>query len=461
MPVNIVEITVEQGNKTLSLDEGHFSDLKSIDISPAKLTRHISAFANAEGGELYIGIDENKETDSRTWRGFENQESANGHLQCFEQLFPLGQYFDYTFLRCEGSPGLLLKVEMRKTPEIIKASDGKAYLRRGAQSLPQETPEQIERLRLDKGITSFEIQTVDADIDLISNSYVVIDFMLQIIPTAEPETWLKKQALIRENKPTVAGLLLYSDEPQALLPKRSGIKIYRYKTSTIEGTRDTLAFIPISIEGCIYNQIRDAVTKTVEIVENVNILGPTGFEKAKYPFETLHEIITNAVLHRDYSIMDDIHIRIFDNRLEIQNPGTLPGHITVENILDERFSRNGSIVRLINKFPNPPNKDVGEGLNTAFEAMRKLRLKDPVVQQKDNAVIVYIRHEPLASPEDLIMEFLENTPQINNTKAREICHIGSENVVKRVFERLIDKDMIERVPGLKGRATAYQKKPII
>lgn len=458
MPVNIVEITVEQGNKILSLDEGHFSDLKSIEISPAKLTRHISAFANAEGGELYIGIDENKETDSRTWRGFENQEAANGHLQCFEQLFPLGQYFDYTFLRCEGLPGLLLKAEMRKTPEIIKASDGKPYLRRGAQSLPQETPEQIERLRLDKGITSFETQTVDADIDLISNSYVVIDFMLQIIPTAEPELWLKKQALIRENKPTVAGLLLYSDEPQAVLPKRSGIKIYRYKTSATEGTRDTLAFIPISIEGCIYNQIRDAVTKTVEIVENVNILGPTGFEKAKYPFETLHEIITNAVLHRDYSIMDDIHIRIFDNRVEIQNPGTLPGHITVENILDERFSRNGSIVRLINKFPNPPNKDVGEGLNTAFEAMRKLRLKDPVVRQKDNAVIVYIKHEPLASPEDLIMEFLGNNSHINNTKAREICHIGSENVVKRVFERLIDKDMIERVPGLKGKATAYQKK---
>jgi ATP-dependent DNA helicase RecG len=85
-------------------------------------------------------------------------------------------------------------------------------------------------------------------------------------------------------------------------------------------------------------------------------------ELVRYPPETLHEIITNAVLHRDYSIADDIHIRVFDNRVEVQSPGRLPAHVTPDNILDERFSRNGTIVRLVNKFPNPPNKDVGEGL---------------------------------------------------------------------------------------------------
>ena len=57
----------------------------------------------------------------------------------------------------------------------------------------------------------------------------------------------------------------------------------------------------------------------------------------EYPIETLHEITTNAVLHRDYSVADDIHIRIFDNRIEVESPGRLPGHVTQENILDERF----------------------------------------------------------------------------------------------------------------------------
>jgi ATP-dependent DNA helicase RecG len=64
-----------------------------------------------------------------------------------------------------------------------------------------------------------------------------------------------------------------------------------------------------------------------------------------------------------------VHIRIFDNRIDVESPGRLPAHITPENILKERFARNPTLVRLINKFPNPPNKDVGEGLNTAFAAM--------------------------------------------------------------------------------------------
>ena len=49
-------------------------------------------------------------------------------------------------------------------------------------------------------------------------------------------------------------------------------------------------------------------------------MGEDSLERVQYPPETLHEIITNAVIHRDYSIADDVHIRIFDNRIEVQSP---------------------------------------------------------------------------------------------------------------------------------------------
>lgn len=457
MPIKTAKISNEQAEKILKIEENHFSDLKAIEIAPAKLSRHICAFANADGGELFIGIDEDKQTDLRHWRGFGSVEAANAHLQVFDPLFPFGQFFDYTFLECDGKIGYVLYVEIKKTPDIKIASDSKAYLRRGAQSLPQDTAEQMDRLKLNKGITSFETQTIDADKNVIANSYVTIEFILQVIPTTEPDAWFKKQALLKEDKPTVAGVLLFADEPAAYLAKRCGIKIYRYKTSDAEGTRDTLAFNPISVEAHLYKQIEEAVSKALEIIQSIKIMGPNGLENAQYPQEALHEIITNAVLHRDYSIQDDIHIKIFENRIEVFSPGTLAGHVTVENILEERYSRNGSIVRLINKFPNPPNKDIGEGLNTAFEAMRKLRLRDPIISQRPNGVLVTIRHEPMASPEEIIMEFLENNEKINNTQAREICHIGSENKMKRVFEKMIDSNMIERIPELKGRAIAYRK----
>lgn len=176
----------------------------------------------------------------------------------------------------------------------------------------------------------------------------------------------------------------------------------------------------------------------------------------QYPDTALHEIITNAVLHRDYSTADDVHIRIFDNRIEVTSPGTLPGHVTPENILNERFARNGVIVRLINKFPDPPNKDVGEGLNTAFSAMRDMKLKAPEIVQDVGNVTVIMRHEPLASPEEMIIEYLQDHESITNRTARDLCYIGSENKVKRIFQKMIGQDIIEMVPGRTRYTAAYR-----
>ncbi|MDZ8186629.1 MAG: ATP-binding protein [Nostoc sp. ChiSLP02] len=459
MPIQVEKITPEQLDQILSFEESHFLDLKSIDIKPAKLTRSISAFANTSGGELYIGIDEDKidGVKHRTWRGFADQENANAHLQVFEELFPLGQYYSYIFLFCDGCSGLVLQVVIHKSREIVNASDGVPYIRRGAQNLPQDTEEKLARLRLDKGIESFEKSTVNADIEIITNSIPIIDFMLQIIPTGEPEQWLKKQQLIINGKPTVAGILIFSEEPQALLPKRCGVKIYRYKTSDEEGRRENLAFDPITIEGWLYNQISEAVQKTKEIIEEIPKLDDGRLEQIEYPEETLHEIITNAVLHRDYSILKDVQIRIFDNRVEIESPGRLPGHITITNILREQYARNGTIVRLINKFPNAPNKDVGEGLNTAFEAMSRLRLKPPIIKELENSVIVYIKHEPLASIESAIMQYLSENNTITNKIAREITGVASESTIKAAFYRLRDRGLIELVPGTRTATSAWQK----
>lgn len=458
--VTVADISLEQRDLILALPEGHFHDLKSKDIAPGKLTKTISGFANAAGGELYIGIDERLGPGGakiRSWRAFADPEEANGHLQAFEQVSPLGTYVRPTFLRTATESGFVLQLEILKTREIVKATDGIVYVRRGAQNLPQTTEEQLARLRLDKGITSFETETVSTDAAAVSNSTVILEFLLNVIPTAEPEAWLRKQLLLQSDKPTVAAVLLFAELPQAVLPKRCGIKILRYKTTESIGTRETLAFDPITVEGWLYEQIADAVRETVRVVEGVQVLGPTGLESIKYPHETLHEIITNAALHRDYSIAADIQIRVFDNRIEVESPGRLPGHVTTQNILTEQFARNGTIVRLINKFPDPPNKDVGEGLNTAFQAMRALRLKDPVIEEGDSSVVVHIRHERLASPEEAILTYLRTHDQINNAVARQITGITSENKVKEVFYRLRDAGKLERVPGLRGSASAWRR----
>jgi ATP-dependent DNA helicase RecG len=455
MPIEVAKIEQGQFLELIGRGEGHFLDFKSKRVKPANITKILSAYANADGGEVFIGIEDRAKIDVERWAGFATMEEANGHIQALEEFFPLGTYFKYQFLSCDGLSGLVLLCEVLKTPDIRQASDRRIYLRRGAQSIPQDAPEQIERLKFNKGITSFEDHFVTLNLDEITNSKTIIDFMLSNIPTAEPAPWLRKQQLIVDGRPTVAAAILYADEPQAALPK-AGMKLYRYKTSGL-GSRDTLVADPESIEGPVYDLIHNAVDRTVAIVESISVMGEKGLEKIEYPRESIHEIITNAVLHRDYSLNDDIHIRIFDNRIEVQSPGVLPAHVTVDNILEERFARNQRIVRLVNKYRNPPNKDVGEGLNTAFEAMRKLKFRDPMIEQRDGSVRVTLRHEKLASPEQLIVDYLRRNPEINNSKARDITFIGSENTVKRIFNKMMLSDIIERIPDRPQAKTGYRR----
>jgi ATP-dependent DNA helicase RecG len=224
-------------------------------------------------------------------------------------------------------------VQVSRTQGVVKAADDKTYVRRAAQNLPQETPEELKRLEYTKGVATFEGHPVRIPRNVIVESPIIRDYLKHVVPNAEPEAWLRKQSLIVNDMPTVAGLLLFSEEPQAQIPKRCGIKVYRYGTQEAEGFREVLAFVPITVEGCLYKQIKEAVAITIVAItireaEKVPHLGIEGLESITYPQVTLHEIITNAVIHRDYSIADDIHVRIFDNRIEVQNPGRFPAHVT-------------------------------------------------------------------------------------------------------------------------------------
>jgi ATP-dependent DNA helicase RecG len=454
--VSVSSISAEEAASILKKDEGHFFDVKSKRIAPAKLTRTLSALANAEGGEVFIGI-EDKAADGERWQGFQNQEEANAFIEVFNSNFPEGETFSYRFLKCENKKGLVLSCECIKNQYIWKDSQGEIYIRKGAQNLKQGTFEQQERLRLNKGLSSHEDNKTDlSDKDLLQSASFQ-DFCSAIVPAADPEAWLAKQRIVRDNKTTVAGAVLFYDEPQTVLPK-AAVKISRYRTSD-EPTRATLEGQPATIEGCAVVMIKAAVDKIVEIVERIPVMKETGFKSVEYPRDAIHEIITNAIIHRDYSINDDAHVRIFDNRIEIFSPGMLPAHVTVENILDERFARNQKIVRLTNKFPDAPNKDVGEGLNTAFEAMRQLQLKDPVVSQVNAGVLVTLRHEKLAEPEQTIMNYLRDNEEINNSKARSITFIGSENKVKNIFRKMMEAGIIERIPDRAQAKTGYRRGP--
>ncbi len=89
--------------------------------------------------------------------------------------------------------------------------------------------------------------------------------------------------------------------------------------------------------------------------------------------------------------------------------------------------------------------------------MRKLKLKDPLIEQRENSVVVALRHEQLGTPEQIIVDYLRANDEVNNAIARGICFIGSENSMKRIFQKMITSGLIKRVPNRPLNKTGYVK----
>lgn len=130
--------------------------------------------------------------------------------------------------------------------------------------------------------------------------------------------------------------------------------------------------------------------------------------------------------------------------------------MTVDNLLTDRFSRNPTINRIINKYPDPPNKDIGEGLKTTMRSMAEAKLKAPTFALEDNSFLVTIEHTPLARPQEIVLQYIRNHNEITNAVARELTAINSENSMTEVFYDLRDAGVIERVPGKAGNKSAWQ-----
>ncbi|MDH5731122.1 MAG: putative DNA binding domain-containing protein [Gammaproteobacteria bacterium] len=452
-------VTDEEVHALVSKEESHFFDFKSARISGRAVQKIVVAFANADGGEFLIGIaDKKEEADFRKrWQGVDNIEELNSHLQAIFEVQP-SLDIRYEFLKHESQKGYVLRVSVEKSPEVHKTADKTVYQRYGAQSLPIKDPQQIAQLQFAKGSSTYEDQLLkDIPPEQIVESKELISFLSEYSPKTDPLDFVINQNLL-DNKswePRVASALLFHTSPSSVIPRKCAVKITRYETKEDDPERDHLAE-QLTIEGPSYVLINETVNAVKRIMTSVKVWSSNGLKTLDYPPEAIWETIVNSIIHRDYSISDDIQVLVFDNRIEILSPGRLPGYVTVDNILDARYSRNPKIVRTLNRYRDAPNKDLGEGLNTTFQKMKEWGLKKPEIYEEHNYVKVVLPHSPLAAPTEAIMEFLKTQRKITNSQARDLTGIKSENLVKAEFYKLRDEGLIERVPDLHGPKSAWQ-----
>ncbi|MFF2677663.1 ATP-binding protein [Arthrobacter koreensis] len=455
------KISEEEALALIVRDESHLWDQKSARSGGTVVEKIAVALANSDGGEFILGIEDARSGSGiLRWSGFASIEEANFiHQALAGDIHPPVPY-SYENLEIEGrgSQGIACLVRVEKSVDVHFTSGKKCLVRRGASSR-EISGQAITDLQLSKGTKSYEDQQLaDYDVVELADEPELHFFLKSYSPRADVEGFTRRERIVdrASGQCRVAAAVLFSEYPSSVVPKRCAVKIARYNTAGAP-RREHLNSPPMTIEGPARKVIERTLEEAAKIIQSVSVLQLDGsLEPMKYPPEALKEIVVNAIIHRDYNISDDVHVSIFDNRVEVKSPGGLPGQMTLELLFKERASRNPKILRLLNRYENPPNQDIGEGLKTAREKMTEAKLREPKFSVEGNYFLAVLPHERLARPEELVMEYLASNIEITNKIARELTGIRSENTMKEVFYSLRDVKKIERVPGKNGNLAAWR-----
>ncbi len=174
---------------------------------------------------------------------------------------------------------------------------------------------------------------------------------------------------------TPAALLLFGRYPQQWYPNAT-ILAGRFPGVALSGT-----YIKRDISGNLPEQLRQAEEfLRTNLITTVRLVGLQHQESLEYPFEAVRELLVNAVAHRDYTLQgDNIHLNIFTDRLEITSPGTLPGPVTLKNLLEARFARNAVISQVLSDLGYVER--LGFGLDRVVDATRNAGLLPPQFEE--------------------------------------------------------------------------------
>lgn len=444
----VIDLSAKEVDFLLNTVEDHFNDFKSKQIAPNKLQETFVAFANADGGNIYIGI-EDSASDRERLSGFNEPEEANAIIATLlENTNPAVENVEIEYLKTPDN-GLILHIDIPKSPKVHYTASGDCFIRANAQKVKIKG-ERITQLSYSKGAEPYEKKAVDiVEVQDILDSKYYVDYRRRIGTSQSPEVFLKKQRLLTKKDdefvPNVGCVLLFDEEPQGSLDTRCAVKVYRLRTTETEYKREQLQEEPVTIEGPLEIVILSTIDKVKEYVDGASFKDGDNLVKLVYPAEALKEILVNAVIHRDYSQKDDVHVKVYDNRIEVQSPGRLPGYMTVDNLYEERFSRNPNLVRLLHKLPNPVNHDIGEGLDTAKNELRKAGLVAPVFEERGNNFVVIVKHQTIASIEDVIINYFNDNPtgQLTNKLVRQLSGEDDLQKVKKALQKLRDEGIIK------------------
>jgi ATP-dependent DNA helicase RecG len=447
---NIIEVADTEVLDLCTREESDYFDRKSARLKPRDIQDPAIAFANAEGGTLVIGVEDSGRVavPLDRWVGKPSIEDYNSFIAALAALNP-GIDFSHRFLyrKDQLTRSYVLELEIRRSLKVHETTSGDVLIRKGAQNL-RLTASKVQDLMRAKGMISEEDNwLVEVRPEPIIDGAPLNEFLQSLsISNKDPISFALNERLIHPDTfaPTVACVLLFAENPSSAMPRQCAVKIVRYDSSHEEIERDNLTNDQHSIEGSLRDQIEVTFRTLKEVISRTVCWALDGLLAPTYPDEALYELVVNAVLHRDYGVSDNVLISVYRNRVEFRSPGRLPGYVTTQNIADARFSRNPKLVRLLSKYPDAPNKDLGEGINTVVERMRQAGFVDPVFKEDGTNLYVTLRREPKGDVASIITTFIGRHGSINNRQALDLLALDSAEQITSIFSKLRDQGLIAR-----------------
>lgn len=343
----------------LEIKEVRFSGERVSAPSRNDLADELAAFANSRGGVLALGVqDKTREILGIPLERLDTVEDLVRDICNDSVRPPILSVIERLELPNQTSVMVaLLRVDVPRSLFVHQSPGG--YFHRVGSSKRQMPPDYLARLfqqRSQTRLIRFDEQTIpDATLDDLQRP--LWQRFATPLTLDAPENLMQKLGIARRDedgvvRPTVAGVLLAAMEPQRFLPN-AFIQAVAYRGVTIRPGGNSLYQRD---EQDIIGPLDEQVFAAVDFIrKNMFVMARKGLgreELPQYDLIAVFEAVANAVAHRDYSMYGaKIRLRMFDDRMELYVPGSIPNTMTVDSLPYRQFARNETITSLLARCP--------------------------------------------------------------------------------------------------------------
>ncbi|MBI4457399.1 putative DNA binding domain-containing protein [Candidatus Uhrbacteria bacterium] len=362
--------------------EGQTFERKRAAADVYDIANLVIAFANADGGIIAIGVEDDGKISGFTRSG---EKAAIFRKNVAELIEPPVRYeiMEVPCINASGNTDFILLIEVERGVSTHLNTRDECFLR-VENTTNKLTFEERKELEYDKDEARYESRVIAGSglVDIDADTLTPLNETLHYTDSLRT---LRAMHLIEEKDGsiflTVAGLLLFGSNPQTKLPK-STIRILRYEGKKME-TGERLNIVKDKVfDGNLLQQVSRASALIQSLLREFSSLDiATGKFTAvlEYPRAAWLEAIVNAIVHRSYSLGGaGIEVKIFDDRFEVHSPGNLPHSIRVENIRSTHCSRNPNIVNVFHRLGIV--RELGEGMDRMFDEMKAAGLPEPIIE---------------------------------------------------------------------------------